>query len=98
MKGCWVDILDRQSSETIRLKVQDDVIVFAAEAKGREIIAEGTLRRIELSPRRAVAWLRHEAGERGEAFVEPAEPASLTVYQIEGRGAVVSGLAGTVAK
>ena len=39
-----------------------------------------------------------EAGERGEAFVEPAEPASLTVYQIEGRGAVVPGLAGTVAK
>ena len=92
MKGCWVDILERQSSETIRLKVQDDVIVFPAEAKGREIVAEGTLRRIDLSPRQAVAWLRHAAVERGEAFVEPADPAPLTVYQIEGRGAVVSGL------
>ncbi len=94
MKGCWVDILDRQSSETIRLKVQDDVIVFPAEAKGHEIVAEGTLRRIDLSPRQAVAWLRHAAVERGEAFIEPAEPAPLTVYQIEGRGAVVAGLAG----
>ena len=98
MKGCWVDILDRKSSETIRLKVQDDVIVFPTEAKGREIVAEGTLRRIDLSPRQAVAWLRHEAVERGEVFVEPAEPAPLTIYQIEGRGAVVSGLPGTVAK
>ncbi|MCY4014010.1 MAG: DUF4920 domain-containing protein [Gammaproteobacteria bacterium] len=93
MKGCWVDILDRQSSATIRLKVQDDVIVFPAEAKGQEIVAEGTLRRLDLSPRQAVAWLRHAAEERGETFVEPADPAPLTVYQIEGRGAVVSGLA-----
>ena len=92
MKGCWVDILDRQSSETIRLKVQDDVIVFPAEAKGREITAEGTLRRIELSPKQAVAWLRHAAEERGEAFTAPAEPEPLTVYQIEGRGAVVAAL------
>ena len=98
MKGCWVDILESQSRETIRLKVQDDVIVFPAEAKGHEIVAEGTLRRIDLSPRQAVAWLRHAAVERGEAFVEPAEPAPLTVYQIDGRGAVVSGLAGTAAE
>ena len=94
MKGCWVDILESQSRETIRLKVQDDVIVFPAEAKGHEIVAEGTLRRLDLSPRQAVAWLRHAAVERGEEFVEPAEPAPLTVYQIEGRGAVVAGLAG----
>lgn len=93
MKGCWVDILDRQSSETIRLKVQDDVIVFPAEAKGREIVAEGTLRRIDLSPRQAVAWLRHAAVERGETFEEPTEPTALTIYQIEGRGAVVADLA-----
>lgn len=93
MKGCWVDILDRQSTETIRLKVQDDVIVFPAEAKGHEIVAEGTLRRIDLSPRQAVAWLRHAAVERGEPFEKPADPAPLTVYQIEGRGAIVSGLA-----
>lgn len=66
------------------------MIVFPAEAKGREITAEGTLRRIELSPKQAVAWLRHAAEERGEAFTAPAEPEPLTVYQIEGRGAVVA--------
>lgn len=90
MKGCWVDILDSQSSATIRLKVQDDVIVFPASAKGHEIVAEGTMRRIELSPSQAVAWLRHAAVERGEAFVEPDDPQPLTVYQIQGSGAVVS--------
>lgn len=89
-KGCWVDIVEKQSQEKIRLKVEDDVIVFPVEAKGNKIIAEGTMRRIDLSPSRAVAWLRHQAEERGEDFTEPEEPKALTIYQIEGRGAIVS--------
>ena len=92
MKGCWVDIVEKQSTETIRLKVQDDVIVFPAEARGREIIAEGTLRRHEMSPRQAVRWLRHLAEERGEKYEEPDDPQPLTFYQIEGSGAVVQEL------
>ena len=65
MKGCWVDILDAQSRETIRFKVQDDVIVFPVEARGSEVIAEGVLRKHELSKQRAIAWMRHLAEERG---------------------------------
>ena len=89
-KGCWVDIVEKQSVEKIRLKVEDDVIVFPAEAKGSEIVAEGTLRRIDLTPNKAVEWLKHEAEERGETYVVPENPRPLTIYQIEGRGAVVS--------
>lgn len=89
-KGCWVDIVEKQSVEKIRLKVEDDVIVFPAEAKGSEIIAEGTLRRIDLPADKAVEWRKHEAEERGETYVAPENPQPLTIYQIEGRGAVVS--------
>ena len=94
MKGCWVDIIEEQSTETIRLKVQDDVIVFPAEARGQEIVAEGTLRRHEMSPQQAVRWLRHLAEERGEEYEEPDNPQPLTFYQIEGSGAVVRDTAG----
>lgn len=94
MKGCWVDIVEEQSSETIRLKVQDDVIVFPAEARGQEIVAEGTLRRHEMSPQQAVRWLRHLAEERGEEYEEPDNPQPLTFYQIEGIGAVLQNAAG----
>ena len=89
-KGCWVDIVEKQSVEKIRLKVEDDVIVFPVEAKGSEIIAEGTLRRIDLSPQKAAEWRKHEAEERGEIYVAPKNPQPLTIYRIEGRGAVVS--------
>jgi hypothetical protein len=89
MKGCWVDILDAQSRETIRFKVQDDVIVFPVEAKGSEVVAEGVLRKHELSRERAVAWMRHLAAEKGEAFDETTVTGPMNFYQIEGLGAVV---------
>ena len=89
-KGCWVDIVEKQSVEKIRLKVEDDVIVFPVEAKGSEIVAEGTLRRIDLTPKKAVEWRKHEAEERGETYTAPENPKPLTIYQIEGHGAVVS--------
>ena len=89
-KGCWVDIIAAQSTETVRFKVQDDVIVFPATARGKEIVAEGILRKHELNHRAAVRWMRHLAEEKGEAF----DPASVTgpmeFYQIEGLGAQVS--------
>ena len=90
MKGCWVQILEQQSSETIRFKVEDDVIVFPAEAKGHEIVAEGVLRRHQYSTERARAWLRHLAEEKGESFDESSVTGPMDFYQIEGLGAELS--------
>jgi hypothetical protein len=90
MKGCWVDILAKQSTETIRFKVQDDVIVFPAEAKGKEIVAEGILRRHEMNEARARDWLAHLAEEKGETFDRSSHTGPLAFYQIEGVGAEIN--------
>lgn len=87
MKGCWIDILEAQSRETIRFKVADGVIVFPVEAKGREVVAEGVLRKHEMSKQRATSWLRHLAEEKGEPFDESSVTGPLVFYQIEGLGA-----------
>jgi|TARA_B100001123_G_C15079309_1_gene934966 hypothetical protein len=92
MMGCWVDILEKQSSKTIRLKVQDGVIVFPAEARGEKIVAEGTLREYILSKDQTISWLKHEAVERGLPYDESLDPEPMTFYQIEGTGAVVGQL------
>jgi hypothetical protein len=89
MKGCWVDILEGQSRETMRFKVQDDVIVFPVQAKGRQIIAEGVLRRYALSKEQAVNRMRHLAEEKGEEFDDSSITDATVFYQIEGVGAVV---------
>ncbi|MEL1236719.1 MAG: DUF4920 domain-containing protein, partial [Candidatus Neomarinimicrobiota bacterium] len=41
MKGCWVQIKDDNSQETLRIKVTDGKIVFPLSAVGNKIIAEG---------------------------------------------------------
>ena len=90
MKGCWIDILESQSRETIRFKVEDGVIVFPAEAKGREVVAEGVLRKHEMSKKRATSWLRHLAEEKGEPFDASSVTGPMVFYQIEGLGAEVT--------
>ena len=92
MKGCWVDIIESQSTETIRFKVQDDVIVFPVSATGQSIVAEGVLKKHSMSKDQAVRWLRHLAEEKGEIFDETSVTAATVFYQIEGVGATVRDL------
>jgi hypothetical protein len=87
MKGCWIDILESQSSATLRFKVEDDVIVFPVEARGAEVVAEGVLRKREMSRDEAVSWLRHLAEEKGETFDESTVTGPMDFFQIEGIGA-----------
>lgn len=71
MKGCWMDLVPSGADAEgpkMRVKVQDDVIVFPAEAKGSVAVAEGIVEVIEMDRDRYVSWLAHEAEERGETF------------------------------
>ena len=91
MKGCWIDILERQGHETIRFQVPDGVIVFPVEARGREVVAEGVLHKREMSKRQATSWLRHLAEEKGEPFDASSVTGPMVFYQLRGLGAEVSG-------
>ena len=65
-KGCWIQIGDEASS--IQIKVEDDVIVFPSDAKGRIAAAQGEVEAIEMSREEYLRWLAHAAEERGESF------------------------------
>ena len=85
-----VDDVARGSEETLRFKVEDDVIVFPVAARGRDVVAEGVLRKHELSREQAVREMRHMAEERDEAFDEASVTGPMVIYQIEGAGAEVN--------
>ena len=87
MRGCWVEIIEQQTSERIRVKVQDNVVIFPVEAVGQEIIAEGILRRYEMSKDQATRWLAHLAEEKNEVFEPSTVSGAMSFYQIEGLGA-----------
>ena len=90
MKGCWIDILEDQSRETIRFQVADGVIVFPVEAKGLKVVAEGVLHKREMSKRQATSWLRHLAEEKGEPFDASSVTGPMVFYQLQGLGARLS--------
>ncbi len=87
-KGCWIDIRDR-AGQTIRVKVQDDVIVFPVEAKGKTVAAQGVVEKLELDRQQLVRMKQHEAEERGQPFEPGSIQSGETIYRIQGSGAVI---------
>jgi len=88
-RGCWLELAGDREFETIRVKVEDGVIVFPVSARGQYAVAEGVLSRIDYDVEEAKAYLAREAEESGQAFDPASVTAPLTVVQIAGTGAVI---------
>jgi hypothetical protein len=87
-RGCWMDL--KSDGGTVRIKVDDGVIVFPMDAKGKTAIAEGVFKKIEMTPDEARAHAKHQAEEKGQALDAANVPdAPTVVYQIAGTGAVI---------
>lgn len=90
-QGCWIDITS-PGNATLRVKVDDGVIVFPADALGRTAVAEGTVEILDLERDRYEVWLRHVAEEEGREF-DPAEVGDgpYRIVRLRGLGAEISG-------
>lgn len=86
MAGCWMEV--DEGGKTIKVKVEDGVIVFPATAKGQPTVAEGVVEAIPMTREKYVDWLAHLAEEKGEKF----DPSTVgegpfRILQIKGTGA-----------
>jgi hypothetical protein len=88
-RGCWINVAGDKEFQTIKVKVEDGVIVFPLTDKGKKVVAEGTFKKMELTREQAVARAKHEAEEKGTKCDESKITGPQTVYQIMGVGAVV---------
>lgn len=88
MMGCWMNLVD-ENGKMVRIKVEDGVIEFPKDAAGKTAIAEGKFTKVELTKEQAIAKARHEAGENGKKFDPASVTSPVTIYQIEGQGAVI---------
>ena len=89
MKGCWMEVKDPLSGKMMKVKVEDDVIVFDQESKGKKARAEGEIYEIQLSEEEAMSYMKHLADEKGEAFDSTSITGPMKMYQLKGDGAVV---------
>lgn len=101
--GCWMELAaagDRMPAgeegaegPTLRIKVEDGVIVFPADAHGRAAVAEGVVEAVEMSREQYVGWLVHLAEERGEqvdtAQIDPGE-GPFRLIRLRGLGAEIA--------
>lgn len=85
--GCWMQLVE--AGKAVRIKVVDGDIVFPKVAIGKTAVAEGTLRKFELTKEQAIARARHEAEEQGVSFHPESVKSGGVVYQIQGTGAVI---------
>ncbi len=88
-RGCWIDVAGDKEFQTIKIKVEDGVIVFPLTDKGKKVVAEGTFKKMELTKEQAIARAEHEAEEKGTKCDASKITGPQTVYQIMGVGAVV---------
>jgi hypothetical protein len=88
MMGCWMNLVD-ENGKMVRIKVEDGVIEFPKDAAGKTAIAEGKFAKLQLTKEQAVARAKHEAGENGKKFDAAAITGPVTIYQIEGQGAII---------
>lgn len=90
-KGCWVEI--GEPGESLRIKVEDDVIVFPTDAKGHVASAQGKVEAVEMTRDAYLGWLEHLAEERGEPFDRDAidvGPGPHRLIRIQGTGARIA--------
>lgn len=88
-KGCWME-LESDDGDHLRVKVEDDVIVFPREAEGRWAVAQGTVEVKDLTREQYSGWLRHLAKEQGETFDEASVgDGPYRLVQIKGIGAEI---------
>jgi hypothetical protein len=90
-RGCWIRIASDKAFESIRLKVEDGVITFPLEAKGKTVLAEGVVSIKTLTREQAVAQAREAAKERGTlARFDPSKiKGPVTDIELTGEGARV---------
>lgn len=80
--GCWLAVApeDDPKGATVRLKVEDGVIVFPVTAKGRKVSAQGVFEQIAAGDAHAT----EAAGEHGKHDAKASKK-----YQIKATGAIV---------
>lgn len=89
-RGCWIKISGDKEQQSIRLKVEDGVIVFPMTIKGKNVIAEGVVSVKTLSKEELIKQGEMHAKEEGTTFDPSTVKGPQTTIQVMGEGAVVA--------
>lgn len=78
--GCWLDVACTKEGEKIRVKVKDGEIVFPKNGKGKTVLVEGVVSKVDTKT--AMEHKDKKESEKDDCTTD-------AVYQIKGLGAVI---------
>ena len=89
-RGCWVELASDKEGQTLRVKVEDGVIVFPREILGHRVVAQGTflVHKLDLETTRKVC--SRQAEKKGEHFDPSSVHECMKVYQLHATGAALA--------
>jgi len=88
-RGCWIKIGGDKEFESLRFKVEDGVIVFPLDIKGKSTVAEGVLSVTKYSKEELIKSGEEHAKKEGTEFDPSTIKEGKTVIQLKGEGALV---------
>ncbi len=88
-RGCWIKVGSDKEFESIRFKVDDGVIVFPLDVKGRPVVAEGVVSFKKISVEEQIKSGEEHAKKEGTTFDRSSVKGVKTILQINGEGAEV---------
>lgn len=87
-RGCWVDLAGDKPGQKLKIKVEDGVIIFPMEARGKRAKVQGMLEELKLSKEEALEAARHYSKESGAPF-DSSKVKEGVQYRIKATGAVI---------
>ena len=88
-RGCWIRLASDKEYESIVFKVEDGVIVFPMDAKGKTAVAEGVISAKTYTVEQLIEQGKHQAEETGKPFDPSTVKGPKTVVRIMGEGASI---------
>ena len=89
-RGCWLALGSEEGGATLRVKVEDGVIIFPMSARGHHAVVEGVVEKIDLTAEQAREQAMKHAKEKGEPFDSTVTFTAKTSYQLRGIGAIIT--------
>lgn len=88
-RGCWIKIAGEKDFQSIKFKVEDGVIIFPLDSKGKKILAEGVFSVTKLTKEELIESAKEIAKENNEQFDSTKITSGKTVIKILGEGAEI---------
>ncbi|NOG43711.1 MAG: DUF4920 domain-containing protein [Calditrichaeota bacterium] len=86
-RGCWIKIAGDKEFESILVKVDDGVIIFPMESKGKMAKVEGKIEKVEYTMEQTIEKEKHKCEMEGKEFDASKVTKPDVLYRLRALGA-----------